>query len=59
MLVGDPGLGKSQLMKYAVSLVSNSQYFSGNSISGNGLTATVTPEKDGAALEAGALVLCD
>ena len=57
--MGDPGLGKSQLLKFASSLLPNSLYVSGNSISTNGLTAIVSTDRDGTSLEAGALVLCD
>ena len=45
MLLGDPGLGKSQLLKFATSLLPNSIYVSGSIITQSGLTVTVN--KDG------------
>lgn len=47
------------MLKFASSLLPNSLYVSGNSISTNGLTAIVSTDRDGTSLEAGALVLCD
>jgi DNA helicase MCM8 len=54
LVVGDPGLGKSQLLK-AVAAVAPRSVYVGSNTTKSGLTATVT--KDG--LEAGALVLAD
>ncbi|KAI9916146.1 hypothetical protein PsorP6_016956 [Peronosclerospora sorghi] len=60
LIVGDPGLGKSQMLR-AVSMVApRAVYVGGNTTTTTGLTVTMV--KDGAgdyALEAGALVLAD
>ena len=56
--MGDPGLGKSQLLKYASQVAERSTYVSGNNTTTAGLTACVSRESDGA-LEAGAVVLSD
>lgn len=45
LMLGDPGLGKSQLLKFATSLLPNSIYVSGSVITQSGLTVTVN--KDG------------
>jgi DNA replicative helicase MCM subunit Mcm2 (Cdc46/Mcm family) len=44
LLVGDPGLAKSALLREAVKLVSNSRYESGQNSSGRSLTAIVSKE---------------
>lgn len=61
LLVGDPGSGKSQLLKYTVGLAPKARYVVGKSASGAGLTATVVKDEfmRGWALEAGALVLAN
>ncbi|KAG1675595.1 hypothetical protein FOA52_014183 [Chlamydomonas sp. UWO 241] len=59
LAIGDPGLGKSQIMKFAARVAVRSVVTSGRGSSGAGLTCTAI--KDGASwvLEAGALVLAD
>ncbi|MFH1126593.1 MAG: minichromosome maintenance protein MCM [archaeon] len=61
LLVGDPGAGKSQILKYVVGLAPKARYVVGKSTSGAGLTATVVKDEfmRGWALEAGALVLAN
>lgn len=57
LLVGDPGMGKSDLLLFAAALAPISVYTSGKSTSAAGLTAAVVPEKGGGfRLEPGALV---
>ncbi len=60
-LVGDPGSGKSQLLKYVSMLSPKSMYVSGKGATGAGLTAAVVKDEflGGWALEAGAVVLCN
>lgn len=61
LLIGDPGAGKSQMLKYVVNLAPKARYVVGKSTSGAGLTATVVKDEfmKGWALEAGALVLAN
>jgi len=60
LLVGDPGIGKSQMLKYVSKLAPRGIYTSGKGTSGVGLTAAaVRDELGGWSLEAGALVLGD
>ena len=61
LVVGDPGLGKSQLLKAASGLAPRGMYVSGRSVSKAGLTATVVRDAatGGYAFEAGAMVLSD
>lgn len=59
LLIGDPGAGKSQLLKRISQAVPKSRYVSGKGATAAGLTATVVKDEfiRGYALEAGALVL--
>ncbi|KAG2492281.1 hypothetical protein HYH03_009521 [Edaphochlamys debaryana] len=61
LLVGDPGLGKSQLLQAAAAAAPRGLYVCGNTSSSAGLTAAVVrdPTSGGAALEGGAVVLAD
>lgn len=60
LIVGDPGLGKSQMLKSVANVAPRGVYVCGNSTSTAGLTVTVVREATGDfALEAGALVLGD
>ncbi len=61
LLVGDPGAGKSQLLKRIAFIAPKARYVSGKGISGAGLTASVVRDEflKGWALEAGALVLAN
>ncbi|EQC42873.1 hypothetical protein SDRG_00592 [Saprolegnia diclina VS20] len=60
LMVGDPGLGKSQMLR-AVSMVTpRGIYVGGNTTTTTGLTVTMVKDSSGDyALEAGALVLAD
>ena len=59
LLIGDPGSGKSQMLKRMSIVAPKSRYVSGKGASAAGLTATVVKDEflRGYALEAGALVL--
>ncbi|MBI2208028.1 minichromosome maintenance protein MCM [Candidatus Woesearchaeota archaeon] len=59
LLVGDPGSGKSALLKRVSTISPKGRYVSGRGVSGAGLTATVVRDEflRGWSLEAGALVL--
>ncbi len=61
LLIGDPGAGKSQLLKRTSKVAPKSRYVSGKGVSGAGLTASVVKDEflGGWALEAGALPLCN
>lgn len=61
LIVGDPGMGKSQMLLAASQLAARSVYVGGNTSSTTGLTVTLTKEDKGgqSAIEAGALVLAD
>lgn len=60
LLLGDPGLGKSELLRALARLSHRGVYVSGNSSSTAGLTASVVRDPSGEfALEAGALILAD
>ena len=59
LLVGDPGSGKSQLLKRVSHVAPRGRFISGKGVSGAGLTASVVRDEflGGFSLEAGALVL--
>ena len=61
LLIGDPGAGKSQLLKRAATIAPKGRYVSGKGASGAGLTAAVVKDEflKGWALEAGSLVLAN
>jgi replicative DNA helicase Mcm len=62
LLVGDPGIAKSQILRYVVKLSPRGIYTSGKSTTSAGLTATAVKDEFGDGrwtLEAGALVLAD
>ncbi|MFC1755371.1 ATP-binding protein, partial [Thermoproteota archaeon] len=61
LLVGDPGAGKSMLLKRTQVVAPKSRYVSGKGASGAGLTAAVVKDEflKGWSLEAGALVLAN
>jgi len=59
LLVGDPGAGKSALLKRIMTIAPKGRYVSGKGVSGAGITAAVVRDEflHGWALEAGAMVL--
>ena len=59
LLVGDPGAGKSQILKRISHIAPKGRYVAGRGASGTGLTAAVVKDEflGGWSLEAGALVL--
>eukprot|EP00762_Andalucia_godoyi_P000658 ANDGO_05253.mRNA.1 putative DNA helicase MCM8 len=61
LIVGDPGLGKSNLLKAATQVSPRSVYVCGNTATTTGLTVTVVKDSitGDFSLEAGALVLAD
>ncbi len=61
LLIGDPGTGKSQLVKSMSVVAPKARFVSGKGATGAGLTATVVKDEilRGWALEAGALVLAN
>ncbi|MCD6371202.1 MAG: minichromosome maintenance protein MCM, partial [Candidatus Aenigmarchaeota archaeon] len=61
LLVGDPGVAKSQLLKYVAEISPKARYVSGKGTSGAGITASVVKDEflSGWSLEAGALVLAN
>ncbi|KAM6956402.1 DNA helicase MCM8 [Aplochiton taeniatus] len=61
LVVGDPGLGKSQMLQAVCNVAPRGIYVCGNSTSTSGLTVTLSRDSSTGdmALEAGALVLAD
>lgn len=60
LVVGDPGLAKSQILKYIEQTAQRAVYASGKGASAVGLTAAVTRDEHGEfCLEGGAMVLAD
>jgi DNA helicase MCM8 len=66
LVVGDPGLGKSQMLRAAATVAPRSVYVTGNTSTTAGLTVTVSRDMGGSGrqggelcIEAGALVLAD
>ena len=61
-LIGDPAVGKSQLLRYVSQLAPKARFVSGKKSSGAGLTAAVVKDEFGGGgftLEAGAMVLAN
>lgn len=61
LIVGDPGLGKSQMLSSVVTVAPRGVYVCGNTATASGLTVTMVKDPDTGefAVEAGALVLSD
>ena len=59
LFVGDPGISKSMLLKFAAGIAPRGIYTSGRGSSAAGLSAAVVKEKDSFTLEIGATVLGD
>lgn len=61
LVVGDPGLGKSQMLQAACNVAPRGVYVCGNTTTSSGLTVTLSKDSSSGdfALEAGALVLSD
>jgi DNA helicase MCM8 len=60
LVVGDPGLGKSQMLRAVAMVAPRAVYVGGNTTTTTGLTVTMVKDSSGDyALEAGALVLAD
>ncbi|KAL3287853.1 hypothetical protein HHI36_002311 [Cryptolaemus montrouzieri] len=60
LMIGDPGLGKSQMLQACTNVAPRGVYVCGNTSTSSGLTVTLSRESGGDyALEAGALMLAD
>ena len=59
LFVGDPGTGKSEMLKFAAQVAPRGLYASGRGTTAAGLTAAVIREKNVLMLEAGVVVLAD
>lgn len=60
LIIGDPGLGKSQMLKACSNVAPRGMYICGTTSTNTGLTVSVTRQSEGEyALEAGALLLSD
>jgi len=61
LLVGDPGVAKSVLLKFVAGISPKGRYVAGRGATGAGITATVVRDEflKGWSLEAGAMVLCN
>lgn len=58
-MVGDPGLGKSQMLKSCAAVAPRGVFVTGNITTTSGLTVTFSKDGGDFSLEAGALVLAD
>ncbi len=59
LFVGDPGTGKSEMLKFASQVATRGLYASGRGTTAAGLSAAVIREKNVLMLEAGVVVLAD
>ncbi len=61
LLMGDPGVAKSQLLKFIVQIAPKGRYVSGKAVTAAGITATVVKDEflKGWSLEAGTMVLAN
>ena len=59
LVVGDPGLGKSQMLSSCASVAPRGVFVTATGVTSSGLTVTLTRDRNEFSLEAGALVLAD